>query len=288
MEFKAKDRRLEGDTPLRQCQLVQVYILDVLDEICARHNLRYFIDFGTLLGAYRHNGFIPWDDDLDITMPWPDYCQFVNICKAELPNNLIIDDPDKIPGLYIPTLRIRDRYSFFGELEMKIKRPCGISVDVFPLVKVPNLSRKWLFWFSWKLVVSLSSERIHLQSAHLNPIEMMFASAKALVWCIIFHIIKMVYYSLRLFKGSVWQHKPGHATEAIAATDDDLFPLAKHVFEGREYYVPRRAEKILEMEFGNWRELPPEEKRQGHHTNFIFPTLAPLMADWALPYPNTK
>ena len=68
-----KDRRAEGDTPLRQCQLVQLHLLHVLDAVCKELGLTYCLEGGTALGAARHNGFIPWDDDLDVGMPMKDY-----------------------------------------------------------------------------------------------------------------------------------------------------------------------------------------------------------------------
>jgi len=63
------DRRPEGDTPLRSCQLVMLRLLKVLDRVCWEAGLRYWLDSGTLLGAVRHGGFIPWDDDVDVKMP---------------------------------------------------------------------------------------------------------------------------------------------------------------------------------------------------------------------------
>lgn len=61
-------------------------ILDVVVDICQRHQLTYFLAYGSCLGAVRHQGFIPWDDDIDIGMPRQDYNQFVEICKSELPD----------------------------------------------------------------------------------------------------------------------------------------------------------------------------------------------------------
>ena len=79
------DERLKGDTVLRQAQLVMLRILRVFDAICTKHSLTYWLDAGTLLGAARHGGFIPWDDDIDVMMPLSDYEKFCTLAEKELP-----------------------------------------------------------------------------------------------------------------------------------------------------------------------------------------------------------
>ena len=77
------DNRLEGDTPLRQAQLVMLRMLKIFDAICIKHGLTYWLDGGTLLGAVRHGGFIPWDDDLDVCMPLDDFEKYKHLSLSE-------------------------------------------------------------------------------------------------------------------------------------------------------------------------------------------------------------
>ncbi len=72
------DNREDGETPLRQCQLVMLRMLKIFDFLCAKHQIKYFLIGGSLLGAIRHKGFIPWDDDLDVAMTRDNYTKFLH------------------------------------------------------------------------------------------------------------------------------------------------------------------------------------------------------------------
>ena len=77
---------------LERAKTVMVKILLNIDSICQKHRINYWIDFGTLLGAVRHNGFIPWDDDIDITMPREDYNRFLTVAQEELGDDYLLDN----------------------------------------------------------------------------------------------------------------------------------------------------------------------------------------------------
>ena len=81
-------------TQLRRAQLKQLSILEEIDRICRKHSIRYWLDGGSLLGAVRHGGFIPWDDDIDIAMPLEDMQRFVEIAPKELREGLRLQTPE--------------------------------------------------------------------------------------------------------------------------------------------------------------------------------------------------
>jgi len=107
------DNRKSGETILRQAQLVMTRMFKIIDYICREHHLRYWMCSGTLLGAVRHQGFIPWDDDLDICMIREDYDRFIQIAQQELPSDLFLQTRETDPNydyLALPC-KIRDKKS---------------------------------------------------------------------------------------------------------------------------------------------------------------------------------
>ena len=119
-------------------------ILDVyrvVAEVCEKHNLRYYVTGGNCLGAVRHKGFIPWDDDLDIFLPWPDFDRFWEIVKAELPDywkGIGWWNCDGYGMLYGKVQECRKSVVDDIEKQSNLNLPDGIFVDVFPLVNLPN------------------------------------------------------------------------------------------------------------------------------------------------------
>ena len=87
---------------LRACQLKQLSILEEIDRICQKHKIGYWLDGGTLLGAVRHGGFIPWDDDIDIAMREEDMQRFIEVAPGELREGLLLQTPQTEPSRKSP------------------------------------------------------------------------------------------------------------------------------------------------------------------------------------------
>lgn len=124
------------ESMMKRAWAAQIEVLKVLEEICIKHNLRYFAERGTLLGAVRHQGYIPWDDDLDISMLREDYEKFLVIAKKELPKEFALLNMYIEPGWDHPFSRITNsrRISYGADrLEMFHGCPYAVGVDIFPL-----------------------------------------------------------------------------------------------------------------------------------------------------------
>src|SRR5438034_296812 len=108
------DEREQGDNRLKQCQSVMLRMLKILDYLCTKHEISYFLNGGTLLGAIRHKGFIPWDDDLDIGMTRDNYEKFIQFAVPELPPDIFFQNDETdlyFPSCHIIEAKLRDRYS---------------------------------------------------------------------------------------------------------------------------------------------------------------------------------
>lgn len=129
------------DSKMRCCWAAQLEVLEIIDAICQKHNIQYFADWGSMLGAVRHHGMIPWDDDLDITMKRPDYNKFLKVAKEELPESYHIlnyrNDEDywDVMSRVVNTRYINIDYDFLDQYH---NFPFSTGIDIFPMDFVPT------------------------------------------------------------------------------------------------------------------------------------------------------
>lgn len=126
---------------MKRAWAAQIDVLHTIDEICKRHNISWFSDSGTLLGAVRHKGYIPWDDDLDISMMRSDYEKFIKVAEAELPEGYVLNTPYHDNPLY----ELFGRVTYVGGMADGTKSkpdlqqfPFLVGVDIFPLDNIPD------------------------------------------------------------------------------------------------------------------------------------------------------
>lgn len=119
---------------LRKLQLVELEILQEVERLCQKYDITYYLAWGSALGAKRHQGFIPWDDDIDICMPWTDYIRFQEVCKTELGKDFFYQDNSKEPDFYLYWAKLRkNNTTSMTRDEIKLHMHWGICIDVFPL-----------------------------------------------------------------------------------------------------------------------------------------------------------
>lgn len=241
------DVRETGETPLRQCQLVMLRMLKILDHLCEKHGIRYFLIGGSLLGAIRHQGFIPWDDDLDVGMRRSDYEKFVRYAVPELPNDIFFQNHST--DIYYPATdfveaRLRDKYSSYHHTQTENNKwHEGLQVDIFVY------DRSFL----------PHNFFIITQNCLLKLLNNGLRRARILKWLSKRSPFSLVYASNYLQNFGLLNLGGNYFMEG------EISPLIKAKFEDIEAYIPNGWNACLKRQYGDYMKLPPEEKRLSNH-----------------------
>ncbi len=253
---------------LRQIQKCEVEILNEVVRICDKYELKYYLYGGTLLGAVRHKGFIPWDDDMDIVMPRTDFEKFRKYCKRELSDKYYYQTcfTDKEFPMLFAKLRKKDTYVCEDKWKDKNMEQ-GIFIDIMPLDYFPDSIR-------WGNLALHGVSFLHQAAAFEN------CKSGSIAAHILFRILKIlpnkVTYLLRDWLLKI-TNKFSHKTN-ICSFGSHYMPMIRRVlktdwfgeglmmeFEGNMYRVPSKWESYLIHLFGkNYMKLPPVKERVCH------------------------
>jgi lipopolysaccharide cholinephosphotransferase len=240
------DIREKGETSLRQCQLVMLRMLKILDYLCAQHQIKYFLTGGSLIGAVRHQGFIPWDDDLDIGMSRENYEKFIKYVVPELPQDIFFQNVETdvfYKQRDFVDARLRDKYSSYHHIGKKDNAfHEGLQVDIFVydrsflphnfFVIAQNVLLRWLNNYNKRT-------RILKWIAKCSPIKLVYASN----YLQSFGLLK---------KGTYIKEK-------------EYSNLIRVKFEDMEALIPKEFDSYLKRQYGDYMQLPPIEKRVSNH-----------------------
>lgn len=276
------DNRETGDTPLRQAQLVMLRMMKIIDHICRKHHLRYWLCSGTLLGAVRHQGFIPWDDDLDICMIREDYEQFLRIAPKEFPDDIFLQTAEADPTYdYLPLpCKIRDKKSrIIAEGMENQKYQQGLFVDIFP---VDRFHRKGIsLWIEkgiktyFRFITKCLDAKLGKDRSMKNKAVAFFHPVfKALTVGYKKAIGERIRKNLELADGNCL-FGPGFDTPwRRYFTYDEIFPLQEMGFEDASFLVPHTPATYLTQLYGKDYMTPPPVKERGQrHAVILEPIL---------------
>lgn len=250
-------------------QKTEVEILDEIVRLCDENNLEYFLIGGTLLGAVRHKGFIPWDDDLDIAMPRDSFDRFIQLCsdgKLDKKYYLHSLHTDKEYWLIFP--KIRKHHTLFDEKNIAhLDTMKGIYVDIFPLDDAKSEDSRSKR-FRTMLIKHISGVIYYKKKIPvLNRKQQ--ALYRLLSWMSIPFLSKVQNTLMQ------WENKKGNTyfvnfgsnynTVKQTMPKNVYQPAKKIEFEGKMYSCPNNYEYVLRRLYGkNYMELPPAEKRRTH------------------------
>ncbi|WP_293845701.1 LicD family protein [uncultured Parolsenella sp.] len=265
-----------GDA-LSRLKTEELSILDAIAVACEANDITWWLDGGTCLGAMRHEGFIPWDDDIDIGMLRSDYDRFCELAPEELPEGFSLHTSDNTGGYAAMFAKVyKDGTRFENQEGRDAGSSMGIFVDIFPydcLYEDQGLRAKQISR------ASRAQRRSYLyhSNAITVPHKGMLGSIEK-AGCKLLHAIERIstkdpHNFQREFNSSIPDQSIGAISEECLTLAwpnmdpmpvDDILPTAKASFEGEIYPVPRRAEKYLTVMYGDWKTIPAPEERHTH------------------------
>lgn len=247
---------------------IQLDMLKDIHTFCVEHEIRYSLAFGTLLGAVRHKGYIPWDDDIDIMMRRDEYERFI---KTYGNDKYRIADLSTNADYGLPFAKVEDVRTIMNEM-VEGTTEFGIYIDVFPVDNIPdNISQRKLFYQKknfWNILYNLKVVKIRrgrswaknaiLVIGHmlLRPINKSIIVRKMSQISQTFNAIKTVYVGIVVPADS-------RIEEAIPASSFDKYVSCK--FEDVEVMAIENYDLYLKAAYGDYMKLPPIEKRVSHH-----------------------
>ena len=254
----------------RKLQLKLLEMLKCIDKLCKENDIEYYLIYGSCLGAIRHNGFIPWDDDLDIGMTDINYKKFLKICEEKLDTKkYYIQTPEKEENYYLSFSKIRDITTTLVE-EKNIDKDIvyGVYIDVFPLVGVPHNKIKRIL---------LKINRAFMLSANINIINNKLLKK---VFDLILKIVgrKKI---LKICTRNCFKYNSHNCDKVISVADGDGFEIniidkkdlekPKYVkFEDDLFPVPHNPDKYLTRIYGDYLKIPSDEEiKKREHTPYF-------------------
>lgn len=246
----------EGTT-LRKAQLRLLEMLIEVDRICKKHNIPYWLDGGSALGAVRHGGFIPWDDDIDIALLRKDYNKLIKILPEELPEQYVLQNRNTEPNLHISYSRVVDKNSLsdYGDDRLPFRRKLmhqGLFLDIV-FIEKGNLKLKRIVDYIHRRVF------FHL-TLYDNKVEKYLAH---ILWPIVIMLVSLIRAISALIPSDKYIFGYG-ITFNRNLRKSEIFPPNPILFEGFEFPAPKNVHGYLKRYYGDYMKIPPENERWIH------------------------
>lgn len=260
LQQQLRERFNPEGSQLRNMQIEMLSILKVIDDICKRNNIPYWIASGTLIGAMRHGGFIPWDDDLDIEILYKDKKRFIKACEKDLPERYKLQSHKTDKSYCMNILKVRDMHSHVHEMRrwggkeypIEYDKYNGYFVDVFTIEK----SSRPLLWCSRVPIrlLSIAQFRWGWSSRNLSLLYVISEMFYSVLRCIskLNPFAKYYYHSY----GSWFMSR---------RIKDEVVPTSLISFEGEIVSAPNNSDAFLRRIYGDYMRLP--ESSQQHPTH---------------------
>lgn len=260
---------------------VEIDMLNNFINVCNILKLKYFLVGGSCLGAVRHKGFIPWDDDIDVALPRPDYDKFIEVAQQYLPDNLFLQNYKTEPDYRLDFAKIRNSDTTFIESENRdLCVNKGIYIDVFPIDGMPTkTSDKKLL----KLHKFIAKKYLSRNNCRTTQSKLKWLLKKSTIWvfCLLnkFQKPQKVLEKLeKHYKKFTYSNCDYVVCHGGAWGDKEICPKEQYgkgkemLFENERVIVPEKTDEYLTHKYGDYMKFPPKEKQISHHYSDIIDT----------------
>ena len=243
---------------LRRQQLVMLDLLKHFDAICKEHDIKYWLSSGTCLGAVRHGGFIPWDDDLDVEMLREDYLKFEKVFHET--EDYALQTYKNDPYYVVPYAKLRNKKTKIVEHGQDVKyKYRGIYIDIFVLERCPHTITRIYNRLAWDLLIFGSKS------------SSVFTRSVFFVGKFLLHkSIPFVRFMFGHLLGNQLRHTYGSGFSKNYRQLEWIFPLKKALFEESEFPIPINHAAYLDKMYKNHMQLPDLDAIKPHVTEVFF------------------
>lgn len=247
----------------------------IVDELCEKHGIPFYMISGTMLGAIRHKGFIPWDDDMDFAVPYQHYFDLTSILNKELPKELCCLTYGNSETYKIPWIKVEDTKTKVIDNTLYVaedKMP-GLTLDIFPLVncnketcgKTIQKTQRWIKIL--RIVYSQSAQKNSNKDYVKRFVKSLFPISATRINDKIMHLTDSIesgdYYVIPM--------DPNYSNRFFPISWFE--PAAKYEFEDKQFYGATEYDSYLKEVYGSYMVLPPLEKRRIHCDNVFYKSI---------------
>ena len=262
--------RYQEVTDIREIQQMELGIMEYIHEVCQKIGVKYFLAYGSLIGAVRHKGFIPWDDDMDICMLREDYEKLQDYLIANPDERYEVMSYKNNLNYVYPFMKVQDNHTYLLEEDVRIDSNMGIYVDIFPVDGYENdanfknkmtklIKKRQLSCYTFKGITNTKSV-LNSLIRYISVIIFYFTNTNKYVAQIeelaksrkVSDYEEVDYLIYKDMNKPVWRR-------------EWLEQVTTGTFEGKEFMIPKNYHEILTSDYGDYMQLPPVELRFSHH-----------------------